>query len=51
MKERPVDLERTVITYDESTEIPQSSEGALDLPAPLVAPQDASILRRCAMAV
>ena len=51
MKERPIDLERAVIAHDESAKVSQPSEGALDRPAPSVAPQDASILRRCAMAV
>jgi len=51
MKERSVDLERTVITHDESAEVSQPGEGALDRPVPSVAPQNASILRRCAMAV
>jgi hypothetical protein len=45
MKERPVDLERTIIVHNESTKVSEPGEGALDRPAPFVAPQDASILR------
>src|SRR6266567_4368168 len=51
MKERPVDLQRTVIAHNEPTKVAQPSERALDRPAPFVAPEDASILRRRAMAV
>ncbi len=51
MKERPVDLQRTVIAHDESAKVSEPGEGALDRPAPFVAPQDTSILRRRAMAV
>ena len=51
MKERPVDLERMVVTHNESAEIPQPSESALHRPAPLVTSQHAPILPRRAMAV
>jgi hypothetical protein len=51
MKERPVDLERTVIAHHQSPEVSQPSECALDRPAPSVAPEDAPVLRRRAMAV
>jgi hypothetical protein len=51
MKERPVDLERTVIAHNESTKVAEPSERALDRPTPFVPPEDASILRRRAMTV
>ena len=51
MKERPVDRERAIVTHDESAKISQPGEGTLHRPAPLVAPEDPSILRRRAMTV
>jgi len=51
MKERPVDLERSVVAHHQSAEIPQPSEGALYCPAPFVAPQDSPVLRRRMAAV
>ena len=51
MKERPVDVERTVIAHDESAKVSQPSECALDRPAPSVAPQHTPVLRRRAIAV
>jgi len=51
MKERPIDLERTVVAHNESAKVAEPCERALDRPAPFVAPQDTSILRRRAMAV
>ncbi len=51
MKKRPVDLQRTVIAHNEPAKVAQPSERALHRPAPFVAPEDAAILRRRAMAV
>jgi hypothetical protein len=51
MKERPVDLQRTVIAHNESTKIPEPRERAFDRPASFVASQDASILRGRAVPV
>jgi hypothetical protein len=51
MKERTVDLERTGLPHYESAKVTQPCERAPDCPAPFVAPQDAPILRRRAMAV
>lgn len=51
MKERPVDLERSVVTHYQTAEISQPSEGALDRPAPFVARQDSPVLRRHMAAV
>jgi hypothetical protein len=39
MKERPVDLERTVIAHNEAAKVAEPSERPLDRPAPLVAPE------------
>ncbi len=51
MKERPVDRKRAVVAHNESSEVPEPREGALDRPAPLVAPEHAAIWRRCPVAV
>jgi hypothetical protein len=51
MKERPIDLERTVVAHNESAKVAVPCERALYGPAPFIAPQDTSILRRHAMAV
>ena len=45
MKERPVNCERTVVAYDQASEVPQPRVGALDDPAPFVPPKRAAILR------
>jgi len=45
MKERPVDLQGTVIAHNESAKVLEPGKGALDRPAPFVTPQDTSILR------
>src|SRR5215831_5497514 len=44
MKESTVDRQRAIIAHGQSPEIAQPGEGALDDPAPLVAPQGAAIL-------
>lgn len=45
MKERQVYRDRAVVAHHESSEVPEPREGALDRPAPLVAPEHAAILR------
>jgi hypothetical protein len=40
MKERPVDLQRTVIAHNESAKVPEPRERAFDRPASFVAWQD-----------
>ncbi len=46
MKERLVDREQTVIAHDQAAEVAEPGDGALDRPAPPVAPQCATVLRR-----
>src|SRR3974377_2015788 len=45
MKERAIDLERTVVAYHQAPEVPQPCVGALHDPATLIAPQRSSVLR------
>jgi hypothetical protein len=49
MKQRPIDLQRTVIAHNESATAPEPRERAFDRPASFVASQDTSILRRRAV--
>src|SRR5260370_3057262 len=45
MKERPVNREGAVVAHDQASEVAQPRVGALDDPAPFVAPQCPAILR------
>jgi len=47
MKERPVDLERAVITHHQAPEIAQPGVGALDDPTTLIPPQRSPVLCGC----
>ena len=46
MKEPTIDRQRAIIAHNQSAEVAQPSEGALDDPAPFVAPQGSTILHR-----
>jgi hypothetical protein len=47
MKEPTINCQRTIVAYGQSPVVAQPSERALDDPSTLVAPQGATILRRC----
>src|SRR5208337_2599717 len=51
MEKRPMDRQRAVVANYQMTEIPQPGEGALDRPAPSVATQHATVLRRRAATI
>jgi len=46
MKERAIDRERAVVSYDQASEVSQPSVGALHDPSPSVAPQGSTVLGR-----
>ncbi len=51
MKKRPVDQGRTIPAYDQTAEVSEPSESALDFPASPVASERATVLRGCANTV
>jgi hypothetical protein len=51
MKERSVDLERTIVAHHQSPKIAQPCVGALDDPTTLITPQRSPVLRGCTNAV
>jgi hypothetical protein len=51
MKERPVDLERAVIAYDQAPIISQPADGALHNPTPPIPSQRTTVLHRRANAI
>ena len=46
MKERAIDFQRAVVTYHQTSEIPEPSIGAFDDPSSPITPQCSAILRR-----
>jgi hypothetical protein len=46
MKEGLINRQRSVVTHDQSAEVPDPGEGAFHDPSPLVAPQSPTVLRR-----